>query len=199
MSELEQLNRTWFMQLNAGASPPAGLLHGASLVAEDLIYLVPVLLLSLWLWGPGSRTLALRATLVIVAALGLNQLLGLAWPHPRPAALGLGHTWLAHAADSSFPSDHLTVFAGLGLTLLWGGRPRLGAAVLGAGLAVAWARVFLGVHFPLDMAGGVGAAALAYALVAPFWHRAGGVLTSGAESLYRAVLAQPIAAGWFRS
>ena len=90
------------------------------------------------------------------------------------------------------------MFASVGLSLLLGGRRRLGAAVLGAGVAVAWARIFLGLHFPLDMVGGVGVAALAYVLLAPLWRRAGEPLTNGAERLYRAVLARPIAAGWVR-
>lgn len=199
MNELEALNRTWFLHLNGGAGASAGLRYAALGMGEGLIYLIPALLLSLWLWGDvTSRRLALQACAVTFLALGLAQLIGLWWPHPRPAALGLGHTWLAHPADSSFPSDHLIVFAGVGLSLLLGGRRRLGAAVLGAGVAVAWARIFLGLHFPLDMVGGAGVAALAYALLAPLWRWAGEPLTNRAERLYRAVLARPIAAGWVR-
>jgi undecaprenyl-diphosphatase len=39
----------------------------------------------------------------------INQVIILLWQHPRPFVIGLGHTYLAHAADSSFPSDHLTL------------------------------------------------------------------------------------------
>lgn len=46
--------------------------------------------------------------------------------------IGLGHAWMPRAADSSFSSDHMTVFGGIGPTLL-------------PGLGVAWAQVFLDV------------------------------------------------------
>ncbi len=199
MNKLEELNRLWFLHLNGPVGTPAGVVALVTTIGEDVIYLLPVLLLGQWLWGSKeSRSLAFQALLVTLLALGLNQFLGLLWTHPRPAALGLGHTWLPHPADSSFPSDHMTVFASIGLTLLFGGSGRLGAAVLGAGLAVGWARVFLGLHFPLDLVGGVAVAGAAYGLVAPVWRTAGAVLLSRAEQLYRTVLAQPIAAGWVR-
>ncbi len=199
MNKLEELNRLWFLHLNGAAGTPAGMVAVATAIGEDVIYLIPVLLLGRWLWGShGPRALALKALLVTLLALGFNQLLGLRWTHPRPVALGLGHTWLPHPADSSFPSDHMTVFASIGLTLLFGGSVRLGAAVLVAGLAVAWARVFLGLHFPLDMVGGVAVAGVAYVLVIPVWRKAGEALVNRAEQLYRALLAYPIAAGWVR-
>jgi undecaprenyl-diphosphatase len=36
---------------------------------------------------------------------------------------------------------------------------------------------FLGIHFPLDMIGATAVACVAYTLVAPLWHFAGGVVT----------------------
>lgn len=112
--------------------------------------------------------------------------------------LGLGHAWLYHAAESSFPSDHMTVFAGVGLTLLFNGALRLAAVVLTTGLAVAWARVFLGVHYPLDMVGAVAVAGAAYVVVSSLWRMVGDTLVHLAERLYRTVLARPIAVGWLR-
>jgi undecaprenyl-diphosphatase len=93
----------------------------------------------------------------LVALLGVaaNQAIGALWPHPRPFMIGLGHAWMPHAADSSFPSDHMTVFAGVGLTLLFDGAVGWAILALLVGASVAWARVFLGVHFPPDMAGAV--------------------------------------------
>ncbi|MEX8493621.1 phosphatase PAP2 family protein [Sphaerotilus sp.] len=62
-----------------------------------------------------------------------------------------------HAPDASFPSDHGTVFSAVSLCLLLAGEWVWGLAVLMVGMGVAWARVYLGVHFPLDMLGAVGA------------------------------------------
>jgi len=89
------------------------------------------------------------------------------WQHPRPFMIGLGHTLIPHAADSSFPSDHATVLFAVSLTLLLGRATVPGLAVLLAGFCVAWARIFLGVHFPLDMIGAAAVAGIAYAAVTP--------------------------------
>jgi len=199
MDRIEAFNRALFLHLNGSAATPPWLVNTAIGVAEGLIYLIPVLLATLWLWGGQERRrLAVKACLVTLLALGANQMIGLAWMHPRPFMLGLGHAWLDHAAESSFPSDHATVFAGIGLTLLFGGATRLAAVVLATGAAVAWARVFLGVHFPLDMAGAVMVAWVACGVASPLWRAAGEPMVRQFERLYRALLARPIAAGWVR-
>lgn len=199
MNHIEAFNRTLFLQINGGDGTLAWLIQVAIGIADDLIYLIPLLLLGMWLWGDSTRrSQAIKACLVTLLALGANQVIGLVWQHPRPFMIGLGHAWIPHAADSSFPSDHMTVFAGVGLTLLLDGALWFGLATLIGGLSIAWARVFLGVHFPLDMLGAVGVAACSYLIASPLWHRAGMAITGLAERLYRTVLARPISAGWIR-
>jgi len=171
----------------------------AKALGEGLIYLVPLVLVALWLRGGAKeRGLALHSFLVAMLALGINQLVGLGWQHPRPFALGLGHAWIEHAPDSSFPSDHATVLFALAFTLLAEGFSRLSLAALACAMLVAWARIFLGVHFPLDMAGAALMAALALALLSQPWNVAGSNVTSLAETIYRRLFAWPISAGWLR-
>lgn len=199
MNQIENFNRALFLQINGGDGTPAWQIQTAIGIADYLIYLIPMLLLGLWLWGDHTRrSQAIKACLVVMLALGANQLIGQAWPHPRPFVIGLGHAWIPHASDSSFPSDHMTVFAGIGLTLLFDGVAGWATVTLATGLCVAWARVFLGVHFPLDMAGAVGVAAVAYMAVTPLWRMLGASATDLAERLYRHILARPIAMGWIR-
>src|SRR4051812_5894380 len=119
MYPFETQNRLLFLQINADQQTPAWLIQVATALANDLIYLVPVLMMALWLLGDQvRRKQVLNMFLVTLLALGLNQLASLAWPHPRPFMIALGHTFIAHADDSSFPSDHMTVFACIGLCLL---------------------------------------------------------------------------------
>lgn len=199
MNELETINRTLFLHINGGEGTPAWLVQLAIGIADDLIYLIPLLLLGLWLWGdPARRSVTIKACLVAMLGVAANQAIGAVWPHPRPFMIGLGHAWIAHAADSSFPSDHMTVFAGVGLTLLFDGAAAWAVLTLLAGVSVAWARVFLGVHFPLDMVGAVGVAALAYAVISPVWRKTSAPITGFGERLYRQLFAKPIAAGWLR-
>ena len=199
MNTLEAFNRTLFLAIDATPSTPHWLIGTAAFVADYLIYLVPVVLALLWLSGDrNSRTAALRACCVAMLALGFNQIIGLEWMHPRPFMIGLGHTFIEHAPDSSFPSDHGTVFASIALTFLLMRLRRAGWLMLVAGLAVAWSRVFIGVHFPFDMAGAVLIACAAYVVVTPLWSLAGSAITDLSIALYRKVLAWPIARGWMR-
>ena len=73
------------------------------------------------------------------------------WPQPRPFMLGLGPLWLDHGARPGLPSSHATAMFSLAFSLWLQGARRSGALVLLLGALVGWSRVFLGVHFPLDI------------------------------------------------
>ncbi|MDR5857773.1 phosphatase PAP2 family protein [Caballeronia sp. LZ062] len=197
MNPLEAFNRALFLSINATPATPIGQIDIALFVANDFIYLIPALLALSWLFGSSlQRAAAVRACCVTFLALGLAQLIGLVWTHPRPFMIGLGHTFMEHAPDSSFPSDHATVFASVVLTFLFMGLRRCGALIALAGLAVAWSRVRIGVHFPLDMAGALAFACVGHVLVKPLWNRAGDSLMRMLNALYRRLLAWPISRGW---
>jgi len=197
MNTLEAFNQALFLMINATTSTPAWQIGVTRLIADYLIYLAPLSLVAIWLSGDQrQRDTAVRACCVTLLALGINQIVGLVWQHPRPFMTGIGHTFLQHAPDSSFPSDHATVFASVALTLLSDGLRRYGILTLLSGVAVAWARVFLGIHFPLDMAGAIAIACVAFLLVIPLW-RLGG--TRSLVMLYRKLLAWPIGRGWLSS
>lgn len=123
MNTLEAFNRLAFLAINGTAATPPPFIHAAVAIANYFILVLPLLLVAMWLSGDTrERELALRACLIAFASLGVNQVIGVIWPHPRPFMIGVGHTFLAHAADSSFPSDHATLFSAVTLTLLMGKR-----------------------------------------------------------------------------
>lgn len=134
---MEQLNTQLFLWLNASGQSGPLQLWLTTFVAEWLIYGLPLLLVLLWVTGKRpARQAAVTATLSVLLALALGQLIGLLWPHPRPFMVGLGQTLLAHQPETSFPSDHATVFFTLGLSLLWSGWRKLAAWVLLIGTLV---------------------------------------------------------------
>ena len=86
--------------------------------------------------------------------LALAQVITAIWYHPRPFEIGLGRQLLDHAPEASLPSDHATLLFSLALPLLFCATARRwGAVFLALGVVTAWSRIYLGVHFPLDMIG----------------------------------------------
>lgn len=163
---MQELNLTLFHFINAPADASIWMLYGARILAQDLVWLVPATLVCSWLWGAGrTRLWVLEAAFSGLAALLAAQIFGVFWQEPRPFMVGAGNTFLAHVADSSFPSDHLTLIWAVAFSLMRYRRVRVaGTGMALLGLPVAWARIYLGVHFPLDMAGAAVFAALAVEL-----------------------------------
>jgi undecaprenyl-diphosphatase len=147
------LNHHLFLLINAEPGESPLLIALGRIVAGDVIGLVPLLLVLLWIRGKPERRAGLVATAIAAAlALGANQIVGQFWYEPRPFMIGLGRTLMAHVPENSFPSDHTTFMLTIGIGLIaTGGAPRWGRIVTVAGVLVAWARIYLGLHFPLDM------------------------------------------------
>lgn len=148
-------NKDIFFWLNASSHPDRAVVLLAQTVAQWVIVAAAVGAVCLWIRGrPTNRGALLAVMCGMAAALGVNQIAGLLWFEPRPFMVGLGHTLMAHARDNSFPSDHATFMWSLGFGLIATGAARgWGWLVCLLGLGVAWARIFLGLHFPIDMAG----------------------------------------------
>lgn len=197
---MEHLNFTLFALLNGPASPSPIPLALALLFGEWLIWLLPAAAIVAWLRGGDMlRVRLLAASATVLAGLCLNQLIGLGWQHPRPFMLHLGHTFIAHVADSSFPSDHLTViWCAAGALLLTPSTRAAGAAIALLGLPAAWARIYLGVHFPFDMLGAALAAMASTALTACLPRRIAQALARQALGCYRMLFRPFIARGWLR-
>lgn len=147
------LDNHLFLLINASAAASPILVTVAEIIAAQLIYAIPLLLIALWIWGEPERRAGLVATAITAAlALSANQLAGMLWYEPRPFMIGLGRTLMAHVPENSFPSDHTTFVLTVGLALIVSrAAPTWGKIVSAAAALIAWARVYLGLHFPLDM------------------------------------------------
>lgn len=124
----------------------------------------------LWLFGNSEDRGAVVATAIacligLTAAFALSSLI----VTPRPFMDGQAINYLDHVRDSSFPSDHAILLFVIAFAF-WVHRPAslpsLWVPALALALAVGWARVFLGAHYPRDIAGAALVAALATAVTA---------------------------------
>jgi len=199
----EHFNLILFSNFNADAGLSGWQLLGAIFAAEWLIFMVPLSLVLLWANGAGpGREVALRAFFAATCALTLNAMIGHLWYSPRPFVAEVGHTFLLHAPDSSFPSDHATSIFSVALVLAFSRVPlarSLGVLMLPLSLIVAWSRVYLGVHWPKDMVGALLVSGC-FALLAytPLARAACARILPALELVYHRLLALPIGRGWLR-
>ncbi|KWO47714.1 phosphoesterase [Burkholderia sp. MSMB1459WGS] len=154
---MQNLNLALFSAVNAGGAPHPGVARLAIFAADWLVYALPAMLLLTWIVGArAARRQAIETGVGVCVALVLAQVLGHVWFSPRPFMAGVGTQLIPHAPDSSFPSDHMTFAWSMAVGLLLGGTTRVTGLVMAAmAVAIAWGRVYAGVHWPFDMAGGV--------------------------------------------
>src|SRR6266568_2557063 len=79
-------------------------------VAKYSPVLLAIVLIGLWLtWDFRNQRGALIAGVSALIALGIGQLVGFAFPRERPYLAHKVVLLIAHAPDTSFPSDHTTL------------------------------------------------------------------------------------------
>lgn len=98
---------------------------------------------------------AVWAASAALIAVGIGQLIGHAVHRARPYdAMPAVHVLIARSGDFSFPSDHATAVGAIAVGLTLTNR-RWGIPALVAAIGMAAARVYVGVHYPADVAAGL--------------------------------------------
>lgn len=197
---MERLNNSLFLLLNAAPGATGIVVDSAIFFAYGLIWLVPTGLFISWLRGSSAmRQILVAAAVSGLAGLLINQLIGLVWYHPRPFEAGIGQTLIHHVQDSSFPSDHMTFIWAIAFSLLLHEQSRLaGWALALMGVLVAWARIYLGVHFPLDILGAALVALSSARLILWLEHWLIAPLMRLLLPAYQTIFAGLIRKGWVR-
>ncbi|ABL81067.1 MULTISPECIES: phosphatase PAP2 family protein [unclassified Nocardioides] len=150
----------WFDAVNHLARVTPWLHTPARLYAEYGVELFAGLLLVSW-WlarrdGDLRRVAAtLWAPVGALVALGVNQPLASAVAEPRPYMV-LPHAMIlvSRSSDYSFPSDHAVMAGAVAAGVLLAHR-RLGLVTAALAVLMAFTRVYVGAHFPLDVAAGL--------------------------------------------
>ncbi len=159
---LSELNLSLFSWINASPEASNTSIHFAIFIANDLLYCM--ILLFAWFWLRGNydtKKQILKAFIFTSIAILISQCISHVYYHPRPFVMEIGRTLIYHAPNGSFPSDHMLIFSSIAFSYLFSAQRKLGIFLLVMAWLVAWSRVYLGVHFPLDM---LGAFLLAFAL-----------------------------------
>lgn len=144
-----------FQWISGGFNPQPQLLVLARGMAGAGAWLAALgLLVAAWR-QPRSRVYLVGVVMASSVAAAISHGLAAAIRSPRPFMLGLSPAWVAHGASGSMPSTHATVMAIVAFMCMARAELRLeGVGIAILTLLTGWARVYAGVHFPLDIVAG---------------------------------------------
>jgi len=170
---MEQLNIALFNSINQFAGQNQLLDYIFIIAAEGFPYFFIAFVIAVWFRSTEqSKRYLIGATLASVVGITINSLIAKVYFHPRPFMNDLGTTLVEHTANSSFPSDHTTFMFCIAISLLFYQTTRkmaLGLTTLA--LIGGLSRVYIGVHFPFDIAGAFIVSALSALIVHSVRHK----------------------------
>lgn len=158
---MHELDVSLFEWINASIQSPLWLLQGAAFYSEHFPTLaIASMLLCLVFGTPALRRGIAWCLLAMLVAWCWTRLIRWGFPLERPYDMGLGVKWVEHSGRARFPSMHATVsFAFAAGICLWCALGRYAKfwKILAWSVAVlmGWSRIYIGVHLPFDVLGGL--------------------------------------------
>lgn len=127
-------------------------------ITNSAAYVAILFMLILW-FNNGKKENAIRkqytvlyTTLSVSIALLVNVLIHAVYYHPRPFITQHVNQLVPHAADSSFVSDHSVLVFSIAFVFILRGEKLKYIALIWA-ILVGVSRMYVGVHYPLDILG----------------------------------------------
>lgn len=157
---LTSINTKLFLLINVAPNTSTMMIAITTFCAEYLIYTPLVAMLYYWFKKPNLRGLIVKIVITIMVSLIITAILRALIISPRPFELAIGTNFLMHSSSNSFPSKHATFIFAITFTVFYGLKDihkqlALFISFLVLALLISGSRIYLGVHWPLDIFGGV--------------------------------------------
>lgn len=153
---MQDLNFQLFHWVAAGFHPNPWLLDLARAVAIGGGWVAAVVVAWLAWRRPTQRAYLVALVMAVAATALLSHTIAAAIGMPRPFVQGLSPAYIAHGPSGSLPSTHAaTMFAAALAFALRRGLRDWAIPMVALAAFTGWARVYVGVHFPQDIAAGL--------------------------------------------
>ena len=196
---LDQLNLYLFHLLNVPDQASIWMINYASLIAHDLVYVFLLIFAIAWLRGSHEvKTGIIKAAIFTAITLSISEVLSTVLNTPRPFVMEVGRTLIEHAPTGSFPSNHMSIFSGIAFAYYFSAQRDLGRILLWTAWLVAWSRVYVGVHFPIDMVGAFLIALAVNLAGLPLWWKYENKIMSFIFSIHQFLFKPFIRMGWVK-
>lgn len=103
--------------------------------------------------GDDGKKVSMEEFFAAVIALSANFIISRFYFEPRPFVTHKVNLLVKHPSDASFPSDHLSGGSAIAFTQLKGNK-LIGAVMMMLTILLLIARVYVGVHYPVDVVAG---------------------------------------------
>ena len=154
---MEEFNVATFLLINQYAGKSSLLDTALIGFAEAMPYIFILVIIYLWFSGCIERKKSsFNAGLSVLLGMLTSYAISLFYYHSRPFVDNFGVQLVEHAPDSSYPSDHTTFIFSISVMLLFNKSTRtIGTILCFLSIISGLSRVFVGVHFPLDIFGAI--------------------------------------------
>jgi len=194
-----QLNLSLFHLLNVPDQASIWMINYASLIAHDLVYLFLLIFAIAWFRGSYEvKTGIIKAFIFTAITLLMSEVLSAVLNTPRPFVMDVGRTLIEHAPTGSFPSNHMSIFSGIAFAYYFSPQRDLGRILIWTAWLVAWSRVYVGVHFPIDMLGAFLMAITVNLAGLPLWWKYQDKLMRFILNIHLSLFAPLIRMGWIK-
>lgn len=171
---LTQVNTQLFSLLNAAPDANKLTINFAIFSAQYLIYLPIIIGVYCWFKKPVSRQILVKIALIVIVTLILTVLLRAFVSSPRPFDLAIGTNYLPHTSSNSLPSKHAAFIFAITFALFSSLKQQLTTKYffigsLSIALLISWARIYLGVHWPLDIFAAILISAVCAYTIDKYW------------------------------
>ncbi|MCO8083022.1 phosphatase PAP2 family protein [Acinetobacter lwoffii] len=196
---LDQLNLQLFHILNVPDQASIWMINYASLIAHDLVYLFLLIFAIAWFRGSYEvKTGIIKAFIFTAITLLMSEVLSAVLNTPRPFVMDVGRTLIEHAPTGSFPSNHMSIFSGIAFAYYFSPQRDLGRILIWTAWLVAWSRVYVGVHFPIDMLGAFLMAIIVNLAGLPLWWKYENQIINFILGIHYWVFSPLIRMGWIK-